>query len=175
MYIRKCIMTNEQFLKWRASNDSEPDDRVYLDRWFDEKTPEDINFFTETDVKNWMKQHDHGGDAEYPERVKQYAKRIMWAFDLNCVDMYFHITPDFAKSILNALNIEYTDNVDAIKKYTNVASTSLQAVLCRMNGELYSKMSPKAWQSFSEENDITYLNIEQLKITDGKAVIILCM
>lgn len=95
--------------------------------------------------------------------------------DLNCVDMYFHITPDFAKSILNALNIEYTDNVDAIKKYTNVASTSLQAVLCRMNGELYSKMSPKAWQSFSEENDITYLNIEQLKITDGKAVIILCM
>ena len=81
MYIRKCIMTNEQFLKWRASNDSEPDDRVYLDRWFDEKTPEDINFFTETDVKNWMKQHDHGGDAEYPERVKQYAKRIMWAFD----------------------------------------------------------------------------------------------
>ena len=78
---RICIMSNAQYAKWSASDDSDPDNRVYLSSYFDGKTPDNIVFFTEEDVKNQMREN---GEPEEninnPKKVKKYAKDCFDAF-----------------------------------------------------------------------------------------------
>lgn len=78
---RICIMSNAQYAKWSASDDSDPDNRVYLDLNFDGKTPENIIFFTEEDVKNQMREDgEPDEDINDPKKVKKYAKDYLDAF-----------------------------------------------------------------------------------------------
>lgn len=87
---RMCIMTNAQYARWSASDDSDPDNRVYLYSYFDGKTPENIVFFTEEDVKNKMREKgEPEEDINDPKKVKAFAKDYLDAFIDDDEDDYY--------------------------------------------------------------------------------------
>lgn len=87
---KMCIMTNAQYARWCASDDSDPDNRVYLDRDFDQCTPDTIVFFTEEDVKNKMKESGRPEEEiNDPKEVKAFAKDCLDAFVDDDEDDYY--------------------------------------------------------------------------------------